>query len=129
MTTISCKGESVLKEIFAEDKIEEAMADLSHKRDGCGCDGVMLSELNEYWQINRETVLSAIFSADYEPNMVKEVEIVNYKGKRRTIAIYCSVDRLILKCIAAYLQEKLDSTLTEYCFAFRTGYGLTKAVS
>ena len=87
MTTISCEGESVLKEIFAEDKIEEAMADLSHKRDGCGCDGVMLSELNEYWQINRETVLSAIFSANYEPNMVKEIEIVNYKGKRRTIAL------------------------------------------
>ena len=91
--------------IFSEKMIDESMKDLEKKRDSCGIDGVFLSELREYWNINGGRIRDSIIKGEYTPGTVREIEIFNYKGKRRTIALYNSIDRLILRCLAQRIQK------------------------
>ncbi len=116
------------EDIFSEEMVEEALADLEGKRDGCGVDGVYLSQLREYWEINHEDILEMLCKELYEPGVVRETEIINNKGKRRQIALYNSIDRLILRCISQKLQEECDDVFEDNCFAFRNNRGVEAAV-
>lgn len=86
-----------------------------------------LTELPEYWKINGDDILQMIFVGEYEPGPVRNTEIVNYKGKKRIITLYNSIDRLILKCIAERLSPALDVFFTDHCYAFRAGFGIEEA--
>lgn len=115
--------------VFSDANIADALEALSRKRDSSGADGVMLSELGRYWEINGLDIMASVRKGKYEPEMVRLVEIVNYKGKKRPIAIMSSVDRLILRAVTQILEPAVDRMLTDNCFAFRTGYGTARAVS
>lgn len=117
-----------LEKIFVKENIDSAMKNLLTKKDSCGIDGMYLSELMEYWSINGDDVLQMIFDGKYTPGPVRNTEIVNYKGKKRTITLYNSLDRLILKCIADKLSPVLDIFFTDHCYAFRAGFGIEEAV-
>lgn len=114
--------------IFSEEMIDESMKDLESKRDSCGIDGVYLSELREYWDINGRRIRDSIIKGEYTPGTVREIEIFNYKGKRRTIALYNSIDRLILRCLAQRIQKDYDYIFTDDCYAYREGFGVEAAV-
>jgi len=116
------------EDIFSNEAVEEAIKDLESKRDGCGIDGVYLSQIREYWEINHEDILDLLTSEKYYPGTVREVEIVNNKGKRRVIALYNSIDRLILRCISQMLQTECDDIFEDRCFAFRNNKGVEAAV-
>jgi hypothetical protein len=74
MTTIS------FDDIFSKDAIEEVMQELETKRDGCGVDGMPLSQLREFWEVNGDDILDMLKKDAYEPGMVREVEIINNKA-------------------------------------------------
>ncbi len=115
--------------IFTKDKTEEAISFLETKKDSCGVDGIYLSELREYWTINGNDILEILKNEKYTPGLVKKVEIVNYKGKKRKIAMFNSIDRMILRCLAQDIQAAYDPVLDEHCFAYRNGFGVEAAVS
>ena len=118
-----------LKDIFTQDTINDALQYLEHKRDSCGADGVYLSELRSFWNMNRDTLLSDILEERYDPGMIRMEEIVTSGGKRRTIAIHNSIDRLILRCMAQKLQAAFASMFHEHCYAFRDQKGIAPAVN
>ena len=45
-----------IEDIFINDNITSAMESLLRKHDGCGSDGVMLSEVEDYWAINGDAI-------------------------------------------------------------------------
>ncbi len=116
------------EDIFSKENVEDVLVELESKRDGCGPDGIYLSQLREFWEINGEDILAMLREETYETGIVREVEIINHKGKRRQIALYNSVDRLIQRCIAKRLQEECDDIFEDNCFAFRNGKGVETAV-
>ena len=118
-----------LKDIFTEEAVNDALTYLEHKRDSCGLDGLYLSELRTYWEMNRGTVLSDILEERYTPGIVRMEEVITSSGKKRTIAIHNSVDRLILRCMARSLQTAFDVFLHEHCYAFRDRKGIIPAVT
>ena len=93
---------------FSKENIEEALHELEGKRDGCGVDGVYLSQLREYWDINGDDILELLKKETYEPGVVREAEIITSKGKRRLIALYNSIDRLLLRCVSQVIQTKCE---------------------
>ena len=115
--------------IFHEAAIQEALAYLEQKRDTCGVDGMYLSELRSYWEINGESILKELERGSYEPGLVRITEILGRDGKRRKISVFCSIDRLLLRCLERFLQGEIDPILHECCFAFRANRGVTAAVS
>lgn len=121
--------ETSLKEIFTKANIEEAIDHLGSKRDVCGPDGIALSELPHYWEVNGRKIKESILKGTYKPGLVQTVDIVNHKGKRRKIYVMNAVDRLVLRTIAQVLQPQCDALLEENCFAFREGMGVMAAVN
>lgn len=117
--------ETTLEEIFTDQNLEEALDDLSGKRDTCGPDGIALSQLPHFWEINGRKTKGSLLSGSYRPGTVQNIEIVNRNGKRRKISVMNSVDRLILRSIAQVVQPVCDKLLPDNCFAFREGKGAT----
>ena len=68
-------------DVFENDNLMNAMEYLHRKHDGCGSDGVMLSEIEDYWAINGDKIKNAIADKIYTVGLVKQEEIVNRKGK------------------------------------------------
>lgn len=115
------------EDLFQEDDIEAALTDLESKRDSCGTDGIYLSSLREFWDVNGADILQMIREERYQPAMVRSTEIVNAKGKKRTIYLFSSVDRLILKCLSDRINDACDDLFCDGCYAFRKNKGITEA--
>ena len=118
-----------IADIFLPEQIEEALTHLSTKKCTCGMDGLYLSDLKDDWSINGERYLSLLQEGKYKPGIVQIYEIINYKGKRRSISSFNSIDRLFLRCLATSLEKYYDSIFSDSSFAFRPGLGVDRAVS
>ena len=46
----------MLQQLLSEDNIKDALRALKEKPDTAGIDGVRLSDLPEYWKLNRERI-------------------------------------------------------------------------
>ena len=93
-----------MEDVLSDENLQDAMDSFRDKRDSNGVDGVKLSELGEYWTLNGEKIKRELLCGDYKMGLVQQYEIVNPKGKRRTISLLNSIDRLIFRA----LYQKLD---------------------
>ena len=87
-----------------------------------------LSELPAYWKANGEKVLTSMLDGTYTMGLIKQSEIVNYKGKHRTISLMNSSDRLIYRATFQILNSVIDSKLSEHSYAYREKKGVLEAV-
>jgi len=118
----------LIDEILSDANLARARDFLLAKHDGCGVDGVRLSQLDEYLRLNWENVKQEIYQGTYTPGRVQEVDILNRKGKTRTISKLNTIDRLVLRMIMQVLAPQVDPTFYRYSFAFREGMGVVDAV-
>ena len=86
--------------VFSPGNQKSAFEHLKTKRDGYGPDGMLLSELEDYWQINGEDICQKIKLGDYRPGVVQIKEYLNKRGKKRNISCINSIDRFILRLLA-----------------------------
>lgn len=63
----------------------QALEHFASKKDGHGEDGVLLSDLQEYWQVNHSRIEEEIRNGYYRPGIIKSYDITNGRGKRRMI--------------------------------------------
>ncbi len=113
--------------IFSENNVKVALEHLRGKNDGAGIDGVKLSELDEFWNVNHVEILESIRQKTYEPGIVQNVEIIAPNGKRRIISKIISVDRLILRCVTQELRKQLEPGFSVNSFAYQEGKGTLEA--
>lgn len=64
-----------MEEMLSKKNQKEALISLRNKKDGIGADGMPLSELENYWKINGERIISELKSGKYIPGIVKSTEI------------------------------------------------------
>ena len=107
-----------IEDIFINDNITSAMESLMRKHDGCGSDGVMLSEVEDYWAIKGDAIKKSIADRVYTLGLVKQEEIVNRKGKRRTISVMNTVDRLIYRALYQKMYELLSPEFSSFKISF-----------
>lgn len=117
-----------MEDVFENDNLMNAMEYLHRKHDGCGSDGVMLSEVEDYWAINGDKIKNAIADKIYTVGLVKQEEVVNRKGKRRTISLMNSVDRLIYRALYQKMYELWSPEFSEYSYAYQEQKGIVAAV-
>lgn len=82
----------------------------------------------EYWKINKAQIIDSIINKRYEPGVSRQYEQLNKKGKKRTITLMCSIDKMLSRAILQILGPKLDVLLSERCYGYRRGLG-TKDVA
>lgn len=118
----------LFEEVFSKNAIQNSLEFLEQKPDSAGSDGIPLSQLREYWNLNGERVLSLLKDGSYSPGMVKTFDILQKSGTQRTICQFTSTDRLILRCLSDALNKAISPLLSKHCHSFRDGYGVETAV-
>lgn len=119
--------QTTIEEIVSPENLNQAMAHVMNKRDSCGVDGMMLSELPDYLRLNRTSFLDSIRTGTYEPRMVRETEILSRRGKTRYISKLASLDRFILRAIYQVLYRKISPMFAPCSFAFQEHKGILDA--
>lgn len=117
-----------MEEMLSKKNQKEALIFLKNKKDGMGADGMPLSELESYWKINGEKLISELKKGKYVPGIVKCTEIVNNKGKRRVISNLCTVDRFITRLLYQKLRRYINPEFLENSCAYQENKGVLKAV-
>ena len=105
--------------VFSDSNVELALEVLEKKHDSAGIDGIKLSELRDYWNIQSDHIICSISNGDYYPGTTSLVEILKSNGKRRFIAKLNSIDRLILRCIEQTLEPITEEFFEDSSFAYR----------
>lgn len=118
-----------LQDIFTEKNVKYALDSFSSKNDGCGRDGVRISELPEYWEMNKDKILKAIYEGNYNPGIVMQLDIVAKNGKKRGISQLNSIDRLISRVLAQYFSDEWEKDFSEYSYAYQKEKGTMVAAS
>ena len=116
-----------VNELLSKNNQKLAFAHLSQK-DGCGIDGLRVSELPEFWKSNSKKIIEDIKQCKYKPGTVLMREIVNSKGKRRTICSLPSLDRLITRLLSQKLERYISPMFYDNSFAYQENKGTTAAV-
>ena len=70
-------------ELLSKRNKNEAMKSFRKKRN----DDSRYKDFEEYWKINEATIENQIKQGIYKPDIIKNREIINGKGKRRQIAV------------------------------------------
>ena len=97
-----------IDEVLSQSNQKSAFEHLKTRRDGHGPDGMQLSELEEYWQINGEDICQKIKLGDYRPGVIQikeflekgnayivEIDITDFFD---TISLPCKIFKRNIKC-------------------------------
>lgn len=118
-----------IDELLSNRNQQEALEHLATKHDGCGADGMLLSEFPEYWEQNKERILTEIKNGTYSPGVIKTTEIINGQGKRRVISIMNTQDRFITRMLAQKLKRYIEPMFFESSHAYQEGKGVLTATN
>ena len=118
----------VLEDVFSDENLEEAFESFADKHDSHGLDGVKLSELRAYWETNGKKIKESIFNGTYKVGAVEQRQIVNRKGKKRTISLMNSVDRFIFRSLYQKMASEWEKQFSQYSYAYQNNKGVLTAV-
>jgi len=114
--------------IGAGDFLLKKVKHLRTKRNGKGLDGMLLSELEEYWKLNGDDICQRIRDGKYQPGIVLIKEYINSHGKRRNISCMNSVDRFITRLLAQKMRKYIEPAFLPNSYAYQEGKGVLEAV-
>ena len=112
-----------LDAVFSDKNIVQALSHLSEKKDTCGTDGVLLSEVGDYWKFNKDKIIDSVYEGKYEVGIVRQTDVLVNSKKKRTVSTMNSVDRLLARALLQIIAPKMDIVLSSKCFAYRNGIG------
>ena len=117
-----------IEEILSDSNLAAAKASFKGKNDSSGMDGVRVSELGEYWNVNGDKIKKTILEGKYSPGLILQQEIVNQKGKRRTISLMNTVDRFIFRAVYQQMAKLWEGDFSAHSYAYQDDKGTQKAV-
>ena len=118
----------VLEDVFSDENLEEAFESFADKHDSHGLDRVKLSELRAYWETNGKKIKESIFNGTYKVGAVEQRQIVNRKGKKRTISLMNSIDRFIFRALYQKMASEWEKQFSQYSYAYQNNKGVLTAV-
>ncbi len=118
-----------IDEVLSKKNQNAAMDHLLQKKNGCGIDGMHISDFEEYWNLNKDKICQDIRNKEYKPGLVLIREIINNKGKRRNIASLNVIDRFISRMLSKKLDKYFDPLFCDNSFAYREGKGVPDALN
>lgn len=118
-----------IDELLSKKNQRLAFEHLALKKDGCGLDGMHLSELNQYWTVNQQRICEEIREQKYKPGLILIREYMNKRGKRRNIASLNVIDRFITRLLSQKLNGYFSHLFLANSFAFQERKGVLAAVT
>lgn len=117
-----------IEDVLSEENLKETLEYFAQKKDSHGIDGVKVSELGDYWAVNGANVKRTIRNRTYTLGVIKQQEIVNYKGKKRVISLMNTVDRFIYRALYQKLAPVWKNSFSIYSYAYQENKSVMDAV-
>lgn len=117
-----------IDEMLSKNNQRLALEHFNAKNDGCGPDGMRVSELEKYWQMNRKQIIEDLKNKEYQPGIIQIREYINKTGKRRNIASLNVIDRFITRMMSQKLNRYFGPLFCENSYAYQDGKGVMAAV-
>ena len=118
-----------IDELLSKRNQRLALEHLETKKDGCGIDGVHISEFKEYWEMNHERIEEEIRNGSYVPGIIMTYEILNGHGKRRIVSSLNVTDRFITRLISQKLKRYMEPMFLQNSYAYQENKGIVQAVT
>lgn len=85
-------------------------------------------EFQKYYENNKQIIRQEIENNKYQPENIILKEIINYRGKRRSVSILNIKDKFISKLLLEVLEKYIAPDFSENSFAYQKGKGTTQAI-
>lgn len=116
-----------IESVFSKKNQKKAFNHLSTKKNGGGTDCMPLDELKIYWEHNQTFILEKIKDKNYHPELIRQYEIVNGKGKRRIVTKLAEIDRFITRLLTQKLDHYYAPRFLENSYAYQSNKGILDA--
>jgi len=93
-----------------------------------GVDQLAVSELKDHLKRYWPTIRARLLAGDYQPQLVRRVDIPKPQGGVRTLGIPTVVDRLIQQVLHQVLQPIFEPTFSDASYGFRPGRNAHQAL-
>ena len=115
-------------ELFSKRNQRLAFEHLALKKDGCGPDGMFLSELEQYWKFNKDRIYEEIQEKEYQSGVIAIHEYIDKTGKRRNIASLNVIDRFLTRLLSQKLNRYIAPMFLQNSCAYQDGKGVVTAL-
>lgn len=123
--------QDLMEKVAAEANLLEALRRVCANKGSAGVDGMDVTELKAWMSVraNREKLRDKLISGEYEPALVRGVQIPKPGGKGvRQLGIPTVVDRLVQQALLQVLEPIYEPTFSEGSYGFRPGRGAHDAL-
>lgn len=119
----------MLERIFEPENVDVALKHLADKHDAFSLDGIQLSDLPNYLDINGKRLKNQVLNGTYTPYDVVGFYQLNRNGKHRFITTFATTDRYLLRLLYQVLNPLLDTMFKPFVYGYRPNRGVTDAIS
>lgn len=116
-----------IDEVLSDENKALAFESFRKKRDGCGPDGMLVSELEGYWKANGALVERRIREGSWRPGIAKVFEASMHSGKQREISNVNVVDRFVERLLQQRLKDEFELGFLPNSMAYQEGKGMLEA--
>jgi RNA-directed DNA polymerase len=123
--------QELMEKVAEEANLLEALRRVCANKGSAGVDGMDVTELKAWMSVraNREKLRDKLISGEYEPALVRGVQIPKPGGKGvRQLGIPTVVDRLVQQALLQVLEPLYEPTFSEGSYGFRPGRGAHEAL-
>jgi RNA-directed DNA polymerase len=123
--------QDLMEKVAKEANLLEALRRVCANKGSAGVDGMGVTELKAWMSVraNREKLRDKLISGEYEPALVRGVQIPKPGGKGvRQLGIPTVVDRLVQQALLQVLEPLYEPTFSEGSYGFRPGRGAHEAL-
>lgn len=123
--------QDLMASVADEANLVEALQRVCANKGSAGLDRMSVTELKTWFsqRTNREKLKEQLHSGNYQPALVRGVQIPKPGGKGvRQLGIPTVVDRLVQQALLQVLEAKFDPNFSESSYGFRPGRGAHDAL-
>lgn len=122
------RARNLMEEVVDRENMMKAWKRVRSNKGAPGVDGMRVEELPEYLKVNWAVIKESLMNGEYQPNLVKGVEIPKPGGGVRQLGIPTVLDRLIQQALHQRLNPIFDPDFSESSYGFREGRSAQQAV-
>ena len=109
----------LIEKMLSKRNMELAIKKVKSNKGAPGVDNMMVEEIDKYFEIHGEEIITAIMNMKYKPKPVRRVYIPKADGKQRPLGIPTVTDRVIQQSLAQILSEIYEPHFSENSYGFR----------
>lgn len=109
----------LMEEVLNRNNLNAAFKRVKRNKGAAGVDGVRVDELKSQIHENFPLIKEALLTGNYQPSLVRKVEIPKPNGGIRQLGIPTVMDRFLQQALAQVLQKGFDPTFSSSSFGFR----------